>query len=87
MPLIEEYREGLKSEVADINNVGQRGGGAITAALFLKEFAADTPWAHFDIAGPAFTERDTPLAPKGGTGVAVRTLLAYLTADAKGARR
>jgi leucyl aminopeptidase len=80
LPLIEEYREGLKSEVADINNVGQRGGGAITAALFLKEFAGDTPWAHLDIAGPAFTERDTPLAPKGGTGVAVRTLLAYLTA-------
>jgi leucyl aminopeptidase len=61
--------------------VGPRGGGAITAALFLKEFAGDTPWAHFDIAGPAFTERDTPLAPKGGTGVAVRTLLAYLTAE------
>jgi leucyl aminopeptidase len=81
LPLIDEYREGLKSEVADINNVGQRGGGAITAALFLKEFAGDTPWAHLDIAGPAFTERDTPLAPKGGTGVAVRTLLAYLTAD------
>ena len=73
--------EKLQSEVADINNVGQRGGGAITAALFLKEFAGDTPWAHLDIAGPAFTERDTPLAPKGGTGVAVRTLLAYLTAD------
>ena len=54
---------------------------AITAALFLKEFAGDTPWAHLDIAGPAFTERDTPLAPKGGTGVAVRTLLAYLTAE------
>ena len=54
---------------------------AITAALFLKEFAGDTPWAHLDIAGPAFTERDTPLSPKGGTGVAVRTLLAYLTAS------
>jgi len=87
LPLIDEYREGLKSEVADINNVGQRGGGAITAALFLKEFAGDTPWAHFDIAGPAFTERDTPLAPKGGTGVAVRTLLAYLTTDEGGRRR
>jgi leucyl aminopeptidase len=81
LPLIDEYREGLKSDVADINNVGQRGGGAITAALFLKEFAGETPWAHFDIAGPAFTERDTPLAPKGATGVAVRTLLAYLTAE------
>jgi leucyl aminopeptidase len=81
LPLIDEYREGLKSEVADLNNVGQRGGGAITAALFLKEFAGELPWAHFDIAGPAFSERDTPLSPKGGTGVAVRTLLTYLTAD------
>jgi leucyl aminopeptidase len=87
LPLIEEYREGLKSEVADINNVGPRGGGAITAALFLREFAGETPWAHFDIAGPAFTERDTPLAPKGGTGVAVRTLLAYLTADSTKSRK
>jgi len=87
LPLIEEYREGLKSEVADINNVGQRGGGAITAALFLKEFAGETPWAHLDIAGPAFTERDTPLSAKGGTGVAVRTLLAYLTADGNKSRK
>jgi len=80
LPLVDEYREFLKSEVADLNNVGPRGGGAITAGLFLKEFAGETPWAHVDIAGPAFSEKDLPLAPKGGTGVAVRTLLAYLTA-------
>jgi leucyl aminopeptidase len=79
MPLIDEYREFLKSEVADLNNVGPRGGGAITASLFLKEFAGATPWAHLDIAGPAFSEKDLPLAPKGGTGVAVRTILSYLT--------
>ncbi len=79
LPLIEEYREFLKSEVADLNNVGPRGGGAITAGLFLKEFAGSTPWAHLDIAGPAFSEKDLPLAPKGGTGVAVRTILTYLT--------
>jgi leucyl aminopeptidase len=78
LPLIEEYREHLKSEVADLNNVGPRGGGAITAGLFLKEFAGATPWAHLDIAGPAFSEKDLPLAPKGGTGAAVRTLLTYL---------
>jgi leucyl aminopeptidase len=78
LPLIDEYREFLKSDVADLNNVGPRGGGAITAGLFLKEFAGSTPWAHLDIAGPAFTEKDLPLAPKGATGVAVRTLLAYL---------
>ena len=79
LPLIDEYRENLKSEVADFNNVGPRGGGAITAGLFLKEFAGDKSWAHFDIAGPAFSEKDTPLAPKGGTGYAVRTILTYLT--------
>jgi leucyl aminopeptidase len=78
LPLIEEYRENLKSDVADLNNVGPRGGGAITAALFLKEFAGATPWAHLDIAGPAFSEKDLPLAPKGATGVAVRMLLTYL---------
>ena len=81
LPLIDEYKEHLKSEVADLNNVGPRGGGAITAGLFLKEFAGATRWAHLDVAGPAFTEKDLPLAPKGATGVAVRTLLTYLTAE------
>jgi leucyl aminopeptidase len=79
LPLIDEYRDGLKSDVADINNVGPRGGGAITAGLFLKEFAGDAPWAHLDIAGPAFIDKDSPLSPKGGTGVAVRTMLSYLS--------
>jgi leucyl aminopeptidase len=79
MPLIDEYREHLKSDVADMNNVGPRGGGAITAGLFLKEFAGDRPWAHLDIAGPAFVEKDLPLSPKGATGYAVRTILAFLT--------
>jgi leucyl aminopeptidase len=83
LPLIDEYREHLKSEVADFNNVGPRGGGAITAGLFLKEFAGAVPWAHIDIAGPAFVEKDGPLAPKGGTGVAVRTILTYLTSDGR----
>ena len=79
LPLIDEYREHLKSDVADLNNVGPRGGGAITAGLFLKEFASDRPWAHLDIAGPAFIEKDTALGPKGATGCAVRTILTYLT--------
>jgi leucyl aminopeptidase len=78
LPLIDEYREHLKSEVADLNNVGPRGGGAITAGLFLKEFAGDRPWAHLDIAGPAFVEKDTPIGPKGATGAPVRTMLCYL---------
>ena len=81
LPLIDEYRENLKSDVADMNNVGPRGGGAITAGLFLKEFAGERPWAHFDIAGPAFVEKDVPLGPKGATGAAVRTILAYLTTE------
>jgi leucyl aminopeptidase len=89
LPLIDEYREGLKSEVADLNNVGPRGGGAITAGIFLKEFVGATPWAHFDIAGVAYTEKDLPLVPKGATGAAVRTVLTYLTqgAGATPARR
>jgi leucyl aminopeptidase len=79
LPLLDEYREHLKSDVADLNNVGPRGGGAINAGLFLKEFAGNKPWAHLDIAGPAFIEKDTALAPKGATGYAVRTILTYLT--------
>jgi leucyl aminopeptidase len=79
LPLLEEYREHLKSDVADLNNVGPRGGGAITAGLFLKEFAAGVPWVHLDIAGPAYVEKDGPLTTKGGTGVGVRTILTYLS--------
>jgi leucyl aminopeptidase len=79
LPMIDEYREGLKSDVADINNVGPRGGGAINAGIFMKEFAGDVPWVHLDIAGPAFTEKELPLCPKGATGFGSRTLLAYLT--------
>jgi leucyl aminopeptidase len=79
LPLHDEYKEGLKSEVADLNNISsQRGAGAIVAGLFMREFTEGVPWAHLDIAGTAFTERDLPLGPKGGTGVGVRTVLAYL---------
>jgi leucyl aminopeptidase len=83
LPLIEEYREGLKSEVADLRNTGPRPGGAITAGLFLKEFAGEMPWAHLDIAGAAFTDKDLPYAPKGGVGFGTRTLLAYVMAAAR----
>ena len=84
LPLHEEYKDGLKSDVADLNNVSsQRGAGAIVAGLFMREFTEGVPWAHLDIAGTAFTERELPLGPKGATGVAVRTLLAYLT-DGRG---
>jgi leucyl aminopeptidase len=80
MPLHDEYKDGLKSEIADLNNVSsQRGAGAIVAALFMRDFTSGIPWAHLDIAGTAFSERELPLGPRGGTGVGVRTLLAYLT--------
>jgi leucyl aminopeptidase len=81
LPLHEEYKEGIKSDIADLNNISsQRGGGAIVAALFMRDFTGGLPWAHLDIAGTAFAERDLPLGPKGGTGVAVRTMLHYLWA-------
>jgi leucyl aminopeptidase len=78
LPLVKEYREALKSSVADMKNVAGPHGGAITAALILQEFVDDIPWAHLDIAGPAFTETDTPICAKGGTGFGVRTLLRFL---------
>ena len=76
LPLPEEYRRLLDSDVADIKNVsGGRSGGALTAGLFLREFVGSTPWAHLDIAGPAFSSESTTLHPKGATGFAVRTLV------------
>lgn len=78
MPLAPEYRELIKSSVADIKNTGGRAGGAITAALFLKEFVEKTPWAHLDIAGPASSERDQGFIKRGGVGFGVRTLCRYL---------
>lgn len=80
LPLAAEYKETFKGTVADIKNIsGKKYGGAINGALFLQEFVPDTiPWAHLDIAGPAFAEKDAPLTPKGGTGFGVRLLLQYL---------
>lgn len=79
MPLPEELRAGLTSQVADLANIGDRFGGMLTAGVFLREFVGDTPWAHLDIAGPAFNEgAPWGYTPKGGTGVAVRTLLRLL---------
>ena len=74
MPLFDEYREQLKSEIADMVNVGGRPAGVCTAAMFIREFVGDMPWAHFDIAGTAWADDAKPWQPKGATGVAVRTL-------------
>jgi leucyl aminopeptidase len=74
LPVFDDYKEQLKSEIADFTNTGGRAAGAITGALFIKEFAGDLPWVHIDIAGTAWAEESKPYQPKGPTGVAVRTL-------------
>ena len=78
MPLDEEYKDVIKSGIADIVNSGGRWGGAITAAMFLKEFAEDTPWLHLDIAGTAWTEEAKPWIAKGPSGIAVRSLVEFV---------
>jgi leucyl aminopeptidase len=83
MPIACEYEEHLKSEIADIRNVSKtKYGGAINGALFLKKFAPKgTPWAHLDIAGPAFAEKDMTISPYGGTGFGVQTLLSFIEGE------
>lgn len=79
MPMPDNLKEMLKSPIADLKNVGQRYGGAITAALFLKDFIKDgTRWAHLDIAGPATHDKERDYLPKGGTGFGSRTLVRWL---------
>jgi len=78
MPLWDEYFEQLKSDVADMRNIGGRGGGMITAALFLSKFAGDGPWLHIDIASTDWSERDRAYIPKGPTGIGTRLLIQYL---------
>ena len=75
LPLFDEYKDQLRSEIADMINTGGRLGGAITAALFLKEFTGDLPWIHLDIAGTAWADENKPFMPKGPTGVGLRTLV------------
>lgn len=74
MPLFDDYKEQLKSEIADFTNTGGRAAGSITGALFIREFTGGLPWVHMDIAGTAWAEEAKPYQPKGATGVAVRTL-------------
>ena len=74
MPLFEEYKEYLKSDIADIKNIGGRNGGLVTAAYFLYEFAGDTPWVHLDIAGTAWAEKEKPYVPKGASGIGTRLI-------------
>jgi len=77
MPIDQDYFDHIRSEIADIKNTGGRWGGAITAAMFLKEFVDDKPWIHLDIAGTAWLEENKDWMPKGPSGVAVRSLVDF----------
>ncbi|BAZ19566.1 leucyl aminopeptidase [Kalymmatonema gypsitolerans NIES-4073] len=81
LPMEEKYFEGLKSGIADMKNTGPRPGGSITAALFLKQFVKETPWAHLDIAGPVWTEKENGYNGSGATGFGVRTLVNWVLSD------
>ena len=82
LPLPDDYRSHIDSEVADMRNVGRPGqAGTIAAAMLLREFVADVPWAHLDIAGPARSEEVRYYLTKGGTGFGVRTLVALVTSE------
>ncbi|MBW4574616.1 MAG: leucyl aminopeptidase [Aphanothece sp. CMT-3BRIN-NPC111] len=81
MPLEEKYFEAMKSPIADMKNTGSRAGGAITAALFLKQYVKETPWAHIDIAGPVWADKENGYNNAGATGYPVRTLVNWVLAD------
>ena len=78
MPLFTEHEELIKSKVADVKNVGPRGGGASTAAAFLKKHVKKGPWAHIDIAGTAYTSKSRHYHTVGGLGVGVRTMIRFI---------
>ena len=78
LPLDDEYKDLIKSNIADMANAGSRWGGAIFAAMFLKEFAEDTPWIHLDIAGTAWMEDQKPWIAKGPSGIALRSLVEFV---------
>jgi leucyl aminopeptidase len=78
LPMFDEYEKLIKSDIADVKNVGGRWAGAITAGFFLKKFIGDYQWVHLDIAGTAILESDLEYTPKGGSGVGVRLLVEFL---------
>ena len=86
MPLRPSYKQGLKSPVADMKNTGPRPGGSITAALFLQDFVSPKlAWAHLDIAGTVWSDKDRGLDPAGATGFGVRTLVQWIERGATAA--
>jgi leucyl aminopeptidase len=86
MPLWDDYFEQLRSDVADMRNIGGRGGGMITAAIFLSKFVGDWPWVHLDIASTDWSERERAYIPKGPTGIGTRLLIQYLIDEATAPR-
>ena len=78
LPMEDSYFDGLKSKIADMKNTGPRAGGSITAALFLKQFVKETPWAHLDIAGPVWSDKSSGVNNAGGTGFPVKTLVNWV---------
>ncbi len=86
LPLFDEYREQIRSDIADMKNTGGRDAGAITAAMFLKQFV-DYPWVHLDIAGVAWSDKEQPYVPKGAVGFGVRLLTQFLRDWAAGGAR
>jgi leucyl aminopeptidase len=78
LPIYEEYEKLIKSEIADVKNVGGRWAGTITGALFLKKFVGSLPWVHLDIAGTAMLEEPSEYALRGASGVGVRLLIDFL---------
>lgn len=83
LPMTADYKDQLKSDVADLRNVGVRGAGTITAAHFLSEFASNYKWAHLDVAGTAYSESDLVMIPRGPTGVPVRTFVEFVRGRAR----
>jgi len=83
LPLDDDYLELIKSNVADLKNVGGKWGGAVTAAKFLEQFVGETPWAHLDIAGPSWADTEAATRDVGGTGCFVRTLVALIESREK----
>jgi leucyl aminopeptidase len=75
LPIFPEYLDQIKSNIADVMNTGGRYAGALTAGAFLQQFVGDTPWVHLDVAGTAWTEKDSAWQMKGATGSMIRTLI------------
>jgi leucyl aminopeptidase len=84
LPLWEEYRSQIKSDIADVKNTGGRPAGSITAGWFLREFANDLRWAHLDIAGTAYTDHELPGLGKGPTGIGVRLFSQFVLGRSAG---